>query len=290
MSTPTTTSPPESFSLEWFGGPAERHFRKLRPGVDELPWGTLPVSEYPPLLVDRARIAWTEAAYNEYCTAVAFSQMLHALLLAKAPIDLVGMASDFVADEILHIELTSRVAMELGGGAPYTFEPHLLSQSLPEGLTPLQRANDLVVRVCCVGEAFSLPMLAGCMGAAAHPLTRAILQRIVKDESPHGRFGWLYLDWADDQLDDAERERLAGVALKTLGWFSPFWKKLRSSVTDGVTSEGFLLEHVNQLGWMEAGSYVATAKEAVRTEVLEPLAEYGIVLGPRDIERLLDAA
>ena len=282
-----TSSPPEAFSLEWFGGAAERHFRKLRPGVDELPWGTLPVSDYPPLLVDRARVAWTEAAYNEYCTAVAFSQLLHALLLAKAPIDLIGMASDFVADEVLHIELTSRVAMELGGGAPYTFSPHLLSQALAEGLTPLQRANDLVVRVCCVGEAFSLPMLAGCMRAAAHPLTRAILERIVVDESPHGRFGWLYLDWADDKLDDGERARLAAVARETLGWFSPFWKKLRSTVSDGVTSEGFLLEHVNQLGWMEAGSYVQTARNAVQNEVLAPLAEYGIELEARDIEQLL---
>src|SRR5690606_1682875 len=105
----------ERFDLEWLGGVSERHFRKVRPGVDELPWGTLDAARYPAELVDRARVSWTEAAFNEYCTAAAFGEMLSALLSAKAPVDLIGMASDFVADEILHVELTSRIAMELGG-------------------------------------------------------------------------------------------------------------------------------------------------------------------------------
>src|SRR5690606_13022518 len=132
-----------------------------------------------PELVDRARVSWTEAAYNEYCTAAAFSELLGALLAAKAPVDLVGMASDFVADEILHVELTSRVAMELGGGAPYEIDFEDLHRRPAAELTPLQRANELVVHVCCVGEAFSLPMLASAFGSATHPLTRAVLERIV---------------------------------------------------------------------------------------------------------------
>src|SRR5688572_10240564 len=112
----------EPFDLEWLGGVAERHFRIVRPGVEEMPWGTFDLSRYPPQLLDRARISWTEAAYNEYCTASAFAEMLGALLAARAPVDLIGMASDFMADEILHVELTSRLAMELGGGAPYVID------------------------------------------------------------------------------------------------------------------------------------------------------------------------
>lgn len=277
----------EPFDLEWMGGVPERAFRKLRGGVDELPWGTLDVSDMPPLLVDRARVAWTEAAFNEYCTAAAFGELLGALLAAKAPVDLIGTCSDFVADEILHVELTSRVAMELGGGAPYEVDFSRLTLEETPDLDPMQRANELVVRTCCVGEAFSIPMLATAMRSASHPLTRSVLTRIVKDEAPHGRFGSLYLEWAQDLLDEDERERLAQVAFDTLKLFAPFWSKMTSRVVDGVTSEGFRVEHVRSVGFATSEEYVARARQAVREEIAAPLARYGIRLDPAALEALL---
>jgi hypothetical protein len=277
----------QPFDLEWLGGVAEHHFRKVRPGVDEMPWGTLDPRRYPVELVDRARISWTEAAYNEYCTASAFSELLGAMLAAKAPVDLIGMASDFVADEILHVELTSRIAMELGGGAPYAIDFEQLHRKPKPGLTPLQRANELVVYVCCVGEAFSLPMLASAFGSATHPLTRAVLERIVKDEAPHGRLGWLYLEWAEDQLDDAERARLAEVVIETIAQLAPLWQRLQSRVENGITTEGYLLEHVRELGWTEASLYKERARRAVETDVLAPLARFGIRPDRKRIDALL---
>lgn len=277
----------EPFDLEWLGGVTERHFRKVRPGIDEMPWGTLDPKRYPAALVDRARISWTEAAYNEYCTAAAFAALLEALLQAKAPIDLVGMASDFVADEVLHVELTSRVAMELGGGAPYEIDFEHLRRVPAEGLSAFQRASELVVHVCCVGEAFSLPMLASAYSSATHPLTRAVLQRIVADEAPHGRLGWAYLEWAEDRLDEAERARLADVALATIADLSPLWQRLSSRVIDGVTTEGFLLEHVRELGWTESSAYGARARRAIEEEVAKPLARFGIDLPADRLDALL---
>jgi hypothetical protein len=61
-----------------------------------------------------------------------------------------------------------------------------------------------------------------------------------------------------------------------IGLYAPLWERLRSRVTDGVTSEGFLLEHVRELGWMESSDYAKTAREAVRREIIQPLARYGI--------------
>jgi hypothetical protein len=266
----------EAFDLEWFGGVAEKHFRKVRPGIDELPWGTLDVSRYPTELVDRARISWTEAAYNEYCTAAAFADLLSAMLAAKAPIDLIGMASDFLADEVLHVELTSRIAMELGGGAPYRIDFAELSRKPAPELSPLQKANELVVHVCCVGEAFSLPMLASAYNSALHPLTKTVLQRIVHDEAPHGRFGFLYLDWIADDLDATEKDRLGDVAADTIAILAPLWQRLVSRVQDGVTTEGYQLQHVRELGWTESSAYAVRARAAVRDEVVAPLARYGI--------------
>ncbi|MCC6872706.1 MAG: ferritin-like domain-containing protein [Sandaracinaceae bacterium] len=279
----------EPFDLEWMGGVAERAFRKVRPDVDSMPWGTLDVSDLPAKLIDRARVAWTEAAFNEYCTAAAFAELVGALLRAKAPIDLIGWATDFLADEILHVELTSRVAMELGGGAPYEIDFASLTLPIDEALDPLQRANELVVRTCCVGEAFSLPMLATAFRSASHPLPRAVLERIVKDEAPHGRFGLAYLEWAAPEMDGAERERLGRSALATLRLFAPFWARLSSRVTGGVTSEGFLVEHVTRVGFSLSEDYAKRARRAAREEVIEPLARFGIVLPREETEALLSA-
>lgn len=281
----------QPFDLEWLGGVAEHHFRKVRPGVDEMPWGTLDRSRYPAELVDRARVSWTEAAYNEYCTAAAFSELLLAMLAARAPIDLIGMASDFVADEVLHIELTSRIAMELGGGAPYRVDFANLHRKPREDLPAIKRASELIVHICCVGESFSLPMLASAFGSATHPLTKAVLERIVKDEAPHGRLGFLYLDWAKSvgALDDEEeRARLATVAIETIETLSPLWQRLQSRVEDGVTSEGYELTHIRELGWTESSLYKERAKRAIESDVLAPLARYGIHPSRERIDAVLD--
>jgi hypothetical protein len=131
-------------------------------------------------------------------------------------------------------------------------------------------------------------MLTGCLRSASHPLTRGVLERIVRDEAPHGRFGWLYLEWLAEDLDDAERRRLATIAVDTLRVYEPYWKRLRSRVRDGVTSEGFRVEHVTALGWMESQAYATAAREAVRDEVVAPLARFGIEIPAADIARLLD--
>lgn len=146
------------------------------------------------------------------------------------------MASDFVADEVLHVELTSRIAMELGGGAPYVVDFEDLRRRPAPELTARQRANELIVHVCCVGEAFSLPMLA------------------------------------------SERARLADVAIETIAQLSPLWQRLSSRVVDGITTEGFLLEHVRELGWTESSAYATRARQAITKDVAAPLARFGIEL------------
>jgi hypothetical protein len=264
------------FELSWLGGAAEKHLRRARPGVDDLPWGTLEPVRYPPALVDRARRSWTDGAISEYTTAAAFVAVLRALLEAGAPVDLIGMAGEFVADEMVHVELNGRVAMELGGGARIDVDLERLAPRLAPGLTPLQRASELVVRTSCVGEALSVPLLAGTMRAAAHPLTRAVLERIASDEAPHARLGTLYLEWAEDRIDDAERARLGRVASAALRAYTPTWEELSSQVDAGVTSEGFALAHVNELGWMESSAYQAAARRAAREHVVLPLARFGI--------------
>ncbi len=254
-----------------------------------MPWGSLDASKMPPKLVERARISWTEAAYNEYCTAAAFAQLVSAMLASRAPVDLIAMASDFIADEMLHVELTSRIAMQLGGGAPYDVDFARLAMTPSRAdLSPLALTSEIVVRLCCVGEAFSVRMLGGSLRSATHPLTRAVLDRIVHDEAPHGQLGWMYLEAVDDDLGDAERARLASVATSALATFAPIYQRLRSKVENGITSEGFRIDDVRALGWMESTEYGALAREAVKANVVRPLARHGIVLDDEEVARLVE--
>lgn len=265
------------FDVAFTRGAALRMHQKTLASVErDYPWHTLDASRYPAELLLRARRGWTENALNEHCTGAVLGQMLQHVVSCGAPLDLISMASRFPLEEVIHVELCARVADRLGGLYPLEYDPDAIAVPLDPSLTPLQRASELVVRVCCVGEAFSLPMLTGAMKSAAHPVTRKVLETIVADEALHGRFGWLFLEWAAPSFSKAERARLAVAARDTMRLFEPLWQKLTSTVHEGVTSEGFLLSHVHELGWMESGAYRALAIETVQTRVREPLARFGI--------------
>ena len=259
------------FELEMLGGTAERSYRKLRPGVDDLPWDTLRASDYAPALVDAARTSWTEGAYSEYCTAAAFSELLRALLEARAPLDLIGMAGDFVADEMLHTELNARMAMVLGGARAYQVDFEMLTPPTVIHDGPRMRAAELAVRYCCVGEALSVPLLGGTMRAASHPLTRLVLERIVKDEGPHAQLGWCFLDWADGWLSDGQRAALGRIASDALARYAD---ECREPDRPPAFEAGIM----NAMGWMQPAAYAALARQSVQRSVVTPLARYGIVV------------
>src|SRR5215469_11616155 len=202
----------EPFELSLLGGAVERRYRALRPEVEAFPWETLRPEEHPPEVVALAQRTWTEAAFQEHRTAAACAATLKALVCARAPLDLIAFSSRFPLDEMVHVELCSRLAMRLGGGVGLMHDPrHLIREPDPE-LSALLQAAELVVRNFCVGEALSIPVLRGSWHAARHPLIHAVLGRIVKDEAAHGQFGWFFLDWAEPLLDQGARAHLAPVA------------------------------------------------------------------------------
>jgi hypothetical protein len=270
------------FELEWRGGAAEKHFRKLRPMDAEIPWGTLDITQFPTALVDRARISWTALARSEYRAAAAFADVIAAMLAAKAPLDLIGMAGDFIADELFHSELASRLAMEIGGGVGMQTDFDAL------GVTPLdpkvnarERANELVLRVACISETLSGALAVETMREVEHPLVVKIMERIARDEARHTRLGWLYLEWASEDMSESERHRLARVARKELDTLSPIWKARTSATTDGVTTEGYHVADLHQLGWMESRKVADVAMATVANEIVAPLAAIGILVEAR---------
>ena len=191
----------QAFELELFGGAIERRYRSMRPEVEALPWNSFDPNLYDPDTLVGVRSAWTRAAFQEHRTGVACSTALRALIEARAPIDLIALATRFPLDEMVHVEICARMAMVAGGGTEIRHDPNDLFKDPPPGLTPLVRAADIVVRLFCVGEALSIPLLRGAWRAAQHPLPKAILRLIVRDEAAHGVFGFSFLDWALPELD-----------------------------------------------------------------------------------------
>ena len=269
------------FEVEWMGGAAEHHFRKARPGTDELPWGTLDPASYSPKAVEYARGAWTEVAINEYRAVASFTEVLRALVDVRAPLDLLGMTSDFLADECSHVELASRMAMELGGGAPRTIDLDNFAVR-PKGLAPFQRANELILRVGCIAEAFSGGTATVSHAHTSHPLARAVYETILRDEARHRRLGGLYFEWALAKIDDAELARLSQIMLSALRSLSPFWKLRGKTTTTGLSSDD-----LNALGWLGVEEFAPVAREVVVRDILEPLATIGIKVSEADTAELL---
>jgi hypothetical protein len=261
--------PRELFELGMLGGSLERQYRRMRPEVERLPWGTLDPTRHPPALVHAARRSWTLAAFQEHRTGAACAATLEALIAARAPVDLIAVATRFPLDELTHVEMCARLAAELGGGTPLLHEPNAMVPHPSPERPPLVRAAELVVRVFCVGEAVSIPLLRGTARASTHPLVRAVMQRIVKDEAAHGRFGWLFLDWALALLDDEARAHLRAIAADEMD-------KLRRS-WDAIVPPAEEVADVHALGWMESRAYVELARKSLVSDVIEPLRARGLV-------------
>lgn len=259
----------EVFELELLGGKIEQRYRRQRPEVEALPWGSVRVEDYPPEVVEAARRSWTGSAFQEYRTAVAVSQTLKCLIEARAPLDLIAMASRFPLDEIVHVELCARMAMELGGAVEIVHDPDALVALPRDDLDPVLRCADLVVRFFCVGEALSIPMLRGTWHAATHPLPRGVLGIIVRDEAAHGTFGFTFLDWALPLLPESARPLLARAADDTITMVKRNWKQLRSRPRTAFSE-------AHALGWMESDAYLDLATRSLERLVLRPLRERGI--------------
>jgi hypothetical protein len=259
----------EAFELFLHGGPTERRYRRSRPEVEKLPWGTLDASQFDPQLTLAARQSWTLAAYQEHRTGAACAETLQAMIVARAPVDLIAVAARFPLDEMVHVELCARLASELGGGTHIEHDPATLIPSPSHDLPPVLRAAECAVRYFCVGEALSIPLLHGTWRAAKHPLVKACLGRIVRDEAAHGTFGFTYLDWLHEDLSAADLVHLAHAAGETIDALVGSWSEVRACPEASV-------DEVNALGWMETDAYLALARRSLATKVLAPLRSRGI--------------
>jgi hypothetical protein len=265
----SAASPPVRFELELLGGAFERRYRKLRPDVDAMPWGSMDLQAADAQQLMAARKAWTSAAFQEHRTGIACCATLRALMEARAPLDLIALAARFPLDELVHVELCARMAMELGGGTEILYDPMDVLDDSSSAREPLLRACELVVRYFCVGEALSIPLLRGTWRAARHPLPRAVLGCIVRDEAAHGTFGFTFLDWALPQLDAGARSVLGRAADSAIAAVRQLWAELARQPPRAASE-------LDALAFMETDAYLALAAKAMDEKVLGPLRARGV--------------
>ena len=251
------------FELEAVGGPWMTRLAGRRQGFDELPWHQAGDGRSPEELC-AARWVWTQSAFSEYASAAAFAHIAACLLAAGAPIDLVAACGDFVVDEVLHAELSARLAMAVGGAVPLEAELGKLVRPAVSS-APLLQAAELVVRTSCVGESLTLPVLKRARSGASSALVEAVLARIIRDESAHAELGWWFLDWAAERLSDADRAHLGGVAAGAIAAFAPVLADRSCDVRV-------------ELGVLDCASYDAVFDDAVTRRVVAPLAARGIAV------------
>jgi len=271
-----TSAPGELFELELFGEGIERRYRKMRPEVAAMPWGTMSLEGISQAALVRARARWTSAAFQEHRTGIACAATLRLLYECRAPVDLIALASRFPLDEVVHVELCARMAMELGGGTEIRHDPDAMIVDPARDLSPLMRAADAIVRFFCVGEAVSIPLLRGAWHAARHPLPRAVLGRIVRDEAAHGTFGFAFLDWALPRLPADDVARLGAAADLAIGAVHRIWARISSSGETSQTAAGDAER--DALAWMGSTQYLAIARRAMETRVRAPLRARGLAL------------
>lgn len=258
-----------NFELEIFGGSIERRYRKMRPEVQEMPWDSLDTTPLSAHGREAARTSWTHAAFQECRTGAACSMALTALIEANAPVDLVAFASRFPLDEVVHVELCARMAMLLGGGTRLSYDPNQMIHKPPENCSPVGRAAHIVVRLFCVGEAVSIPLLRGIWHAATHPLPKAILGRIVRDEAAHGTVGFSFLDWAIPLLPKGEFLQLGKAADRAMRQVYGTWDSLESF----EETQDLMF---NPLGKMRSREYAELARRSMLSKVVKPLHARGI--------------
>ncbi len=258
-------SPVETFELSMLGGATERRFRRLRPELERIKWGSLAAARIPDEMIGEAREVWTRVAYIEYRSAAAMTAVAELLIAAKAPLNLSAIASRFAFDELCHAEMCSRVLGELGGAIQWLHpSDDLIWERPPVQLPPLTRAADLVVSVFCVAEAFALPMAqVAARQNAKQPLVGEVMSRIARDEADHASFGWIFFDWATPFLDQAAREHIHRAASLAL-------REYESSISDLSHDSG------PTLGWLSDRDFRLHAERALEQDVRRPLRLRGL--------------
>jgi hypothetical protein len=228
---------------------------------DWYPKGEPPATATPADLPRELRAAllegWTAQALMEHASVAAFARFALQLASLGAPPELLARTATAMLDEIGHARACFALARryserELGPGPlPVTGAlqeadlASIVSDSILEG---------------CIGETVAAIEAAEALSHCEDPVVRALLERIVAEESQHAELAWQFLAWALKTGPASVRERARAV----------FRGELERPLAALATSE-----HDQQL--LRHGLMSSPLRQALRArvlrEVIAPCAE-----------------
>ena len=150
---------------------------------------------------------WLSAAQDEHASVAAFHRFSLQLMALGAPPELLLETQRAAADEVLHARLSFGLASAFAG-SPMSAGPIDTAGALETDLAAILRAH---VQEACINETVACVQAAAARDEATDPAVRAVLERIVEDETRHAALAWKTLRWLlslDGNLVDIVREEL----------------------------------------------------------------------------------
>jgi hypothetical protein len=146
----------------------------------------------------RAALAalWLHDAQKEHASVPAFARVSWLLAAVGAPAELLAWSHRAALEEIEHTRRCFALAAGYGGRA-FTVEPMpelLLAELAPRGNAFALLATESLGDGCQL-EDFNADVAAACAGCCTEPVTRAVLERIAREERSHAEFSWALLGW-----------------------------------------------------------------------------------------------
>jgi 1,2-phenylacetyl-CoA epoxidase catalytic subunit len=208
---------------------------------------------------DRVAAEWGRRVGAEYRSAAIAQQLTLWLIEIGASPDLIESGLRIVRDELAHAAQAFDVLHAAGGDGPAALDRSELRLAERDASERDLDVIDATIRVFCLGETVAVPLFRNLRAGCTVPVARAALDRVLRDEPRHRRFGWVLLEWLLDQPDEAGASARARV--------------------DAILPEA--IEGLRQVYGPPADHAVAilpTVTEGERAWGLAPAGEYATVL------------
>jgi hypothetical protein len=220
----------------------------------------------------RVRSEWRQRVAAEYTSAVHTQQVTWWLMRLGAPPDLLDDGLRVVADELAHARLSAEVCAAAGAAPAPAIDPARLDlDQLEGGGEPLhRRLTRALVRIYCMGETVAVPLFAHLRAGCTAPAARACLDRVVRDEVRHRRFGWDGLDWILTQPWAGEARTQIAAELPAM------LAALISTYGDGDDGYRDVTEAERGWGLAPASEYAAIVARTIERDLRPGFAERGV--------------
>lgn len=217
---------------------------------------------------ERITSEWRNRVAAEYRSAALTAQVVHWMIVAAFPEDLVHAGLRIVADELEHARLSHECLLALGGDDDDAAVLDARRLSEPAGQGILAALLDSVVRNFCLGETLAVPLFSAMRRQTTHPAAGPVLTRVLQDEARHRSFGWQALDELLEREPDGVRARVGAL-------LPGFLDDLRALYAPGGTSEP-LTDDERAAGLLDLDTYREVFWTTVRTDLARRFERRGV--------------